>query len=455
MRAIVTTAATAATIAALTAWFACAAEPVTHPNLVLVIGDDLAYLDHGFTGSSRVETPNLDRLAREGTVFSHGFSTSSVCRPALRSLLTGLHPFQWQVRARRLRRDGLELPANEVMRGFATLPRLLSERGYASFQAGKFWEKSFDVAGFSDGMQRPGDDPEFGGRGNRLGRDLSLASVADFLDRHRQEPFFLWFAPMLPHRPHDADERFRSAYEGRGLAPSAVAYYANASRFDALVGELMGLLAERGLRERTLVVYLVDNGWDQPPDEDLSGAFRDGPRGKKTMYEIGWRTPIVFSWPGVVPGGRRSDALVSGVDLFPTLLDYAGAPAPGGRPGRSLRATIQEGAAWTRREVIGSFRGSYVEPGSSASRRSERVDLHEAFFLRDRDWWFVHYANRGVDELYEAEADPRAERDVAGRHPWLVARLRRRIRSWREEMKAMLPPAPPASAAPAETSPRR
>ncbi|MDJ0847616.1 MAG: sulfatase-like hydrolase/transferase [Myxococcota bacterium] len=410
------------------------------PNVVLVVSDDVGYMDHGFMGSPHVATPNLDRLAAKGTVFTHAFSTSSICRPALRSLLTGLAPLQWDTRA-------LERGAETggLVEELVTLPRALAARGYVSFQAGKFWERDHVVAGFSGGMQQPGDSPAHGGVGRRIGRSVPLDPVLRFLDERGSAPFFLWFAPMLPHVPHDADERFAEPYRGRGLSGPALRYYANVSRFDALVGELLEALEERGLLSSTLVVYLADNGWDQPPDAELVAGAGDGPRGKRTMYEIGWRTPLVFHWPGVVPEKVRSDALVSSLDLFPTLLDYAGAAAPEGRSGRSLRAVIQEGAPWSRERIVGSQVAPRIEDAPAAARSNAPGTLPRAFFVRDREWWYVWYPHRSTEELYSVRDDLRAARDLSRAHGWRVREMRRHARRWAQA----LPPVEPELPAPA------
>jgi len=177
---------------------------------------------------------------------------------------------------------------------------------------------------------------------------------------------------------------------------------------------------------------------------------------------MGLRTPIVFSWPGVVPGGAVSDALVSTVDLFPTLLDYAGAPQRSGRPGRSLRPLIQRGKEWRRDRVIGllSYRSRPEQPASeleeptteieepvsefedpaaelegSASGGSRRLIRERSYFLRDRDWWYIWHESRGVDELYDARKDPRALRNLAAERPEIVARLREQMRAWDAETR--------------------
>lgn len=172
----------------LLALAACSGSPtaVERPNLILVVGDDHGYPDFGFMGSPYVRTPNLDRLAAEGTVFRNGYVTASSCGPSLRSLLTGLHPIQTYyegLRQLKQRAEGGAPPGPSI-----TLPRVLAEAGYVSFQGGKFSERDYQVAGFSDGMQRPGDDPAFGGVGRLLGRD-SLEPLFDFIDAHESVPF--------------------------------------------------------------------------------------------------------------------------------------------------------------------------------------------------------------------------------------------------------------------------
>jgi uncharacterized sulfatase len=337
-------------LAALLALVGCGAD-AERPNIVLVIADDQAWNDFGFMGSAYARTPNIDRLAAEGTLFTHGFNTASVCRPSLRTLLTGLHPHQWRHRAIELRNRGIVAPDAELIRHFATLPRILAERGYASFEGGKFWEADHLSAGFTHGMQAPGDDPSWGGQGRYLGRE-PMTPLYDFIDENRASPFFIWFAPMLPHYPHDPPRSIVSTFDDTSVSPTARLYYANIVRLDDLVGELLERLDATGLRERTLVVLLADNGWDQTPDH-LRAGIEDGPRGKKTIYEIGFRTPIILHWPGRIRGGERRGELVSTVDVFPTLLDYAGASAPPDRPGHSLRPLLEGGAAWPRKSVIG------------------------------------------------------------------------------------------------------
>jgi uncharacterized sulfatase len=395
------------------------------PNLVLVIADDLGYPDAGFMGSPVVQTPNLDRLAAEGTVFRNGYATASMCRPSLRSLLTGLHPVQWTARLQQLARQGVVRPRAEAIQGFTTLPARLGRAGYASFQAGKFWEGTYALAGFDEGQQLTGDGLYRSEEGKSLGRE-TLEPVLRFLDAHRERPFFLWFAPMLPHMPHDAPEAYQRPYRDRGFSRAAVAYYANVTRFDAVVGELRAALEARDLLERTLLVYLADNGWDQPPDAEIADARFDGPRGKRTMYDLGFRTPIVLRWPGRVPEGIVRDELVSAVDLVPTLLDYAGAGAAPDLPGHSLRPLLEGRGGFPRESVIEGM--TEVRGGAGAGPNEPRRET--GWFVRRGSWHYIWYEGDG-EELYDVAADPREERDLAGERPELARRLRREIQLFR------------------------
>lgn len=407
----------------------CRAEAVPGPpNIVLVIADDQGWPDSGFMGSSVVQTPNLDRLAAEGTVFRNGYATASFCRPSLRSLLTGLHPVQWTSRLQQLSREGVVRPDAEAILGFTTLPALLGRHGYASFQGGKFWEGTFALAGFDEGMQLTGDGIYRTEEGKPLGRE-TLEPLLRFLDAHRDRPFFVWFAPMLPHVPHDAPEEYQRLYRDRGLASTAVAYYANVTRFDAVVGELRAELEERDLLERTLIVTVSDNGWDQPPDLELVDLLFDGPRGKRTMYDLGFRTPIALRWPGRVPAGAVRDELVSAVDLFPTLLDYAGVAAPPGLPGWSLRPLLEGSGDWRRESVIEGM----VDVRGGAGVAPTEARRETGWSARRGRWHYIWYEGDG-EELYDVVADPREQRDLAREHAGVARRLRREIRAWRRNV---------------------
>jgi uncharacterized sulfatase len=410
---------------------------------VLIVGDDVGWPDFGFMGSETALTPNLDTLAAQGVVFTHAFSTASSCRPALQSLLTGLHPIQFETKLALLWKQGTRFgPYGEILH-FETLPERLAERGYVSFQGGKHWEGTYEMAGFTHGMTaRFGAEVDWGNSlqrisgadGLTLGRE-TMQPLWDFIEEHDDEPFFVWFAPMLPHVPFDAPERYVRLYAEKDLPPLAKRYYANLTRLDDRVGELLSDLERRGLRRNTLVIYISDNGWDQGAGLLELSAGRGDSRGKFSIYELGFRTPLVISWPGVLPEGARYEHLVSSVDVFSTILDFAGAEQAEGRPGSSLHPLLTGTGDFARAKVIGGVRFPDSEALAWEQRRSGEPKHPDAYFFRNRTWRYVWYRESGREELYRIGEDPFETRNLVGRYPEEARVFRREIIGWAKEVK--------------------
>ena len=240
-----------------------------------------------------------------------------------------------------------------------------------------------------------------------------------FIDDHTETPFFIWFAPSIPHYPHNPPNEYHDLYALEDLSEPHRSYLASVSWFDAAVGELVEHLESRRLLERTLIVYLTDNGWDGAS----ARVFDDGPRGKASLYENGFRTPVVFHWPGVVAAGRSTDALISTVDLYPTLLDYAGAPKSVARSGRNLRPIVEGRKEHVRAFVVGHLDRAY-----------EHMRDEGGFFVRTPEWYFISRAT-SPPELYDVVADPEQMRNVAEDHPDVAEDLRQKIRVWRKQVK--------------------
>lgn len=393
------------------------------PNIIYIIGDDLGWPYHSFLGDDIVRMPNLDRLAREGTVFTNGYVTASVCNPSLRSLRTGVPAF-----GRRGGGTAGSVPAEN------SLPALLATRGYASLQTGKFWASDFLAAGFTEGtkVRTNGKKPPWMGDEEGIGRK-TMQPVFDFIERHQNEPFFLWFAPKLPHRPWNAPRHFRRLYADRRaeLSPDTLSYYANISWLDKVVGELLAFLDAKGLQSRTLIVYLSDNGYGPRPEDGLAVAPWKGAKG--TTSDLGFRTPIVFHWPGRIPGGVVRDDLVYTLDLFPTILGYAGVEPPTNRPGLDLREALA-GAPGPREEIIGFmdavriFDPDDLPPGNKSN----------AFFLRNARWHYVWAPSEETELLFDIADDPFEQKNLAAEQPEVARELRARIDAWRSPDTSML-----------------
>lgn len=398
------------------------------PNVVLIIGDDQAWGDFGFMGHPVIRTPHLDRLASQSLLFTRGYVPSSLCRPSLATLATGLYPHQHRITSNDppsglARAETLRLREQQIanIERVPTLPRLLGQQGYVSFQSGKWWEGNFRRGGFTEGMTHG--DPARGGRhgdeGLKIGRE-GLEPVFAFLDRHRGRPFFIWYAPFLPHQPHNPPEQLLAHYRNQTDSIHVARYWAMCEWFDQTCGALLAGLDERGLAENTLVVFVVDNGWIQRPE---GGAY--APRSKRSPYEGGIRTPIMLRWPKRIEPRRDERTPVSSVDLVPTILRACGLEPPAEMPGVDLldsqalgrRAAIF-GAIFTHNAVV------VDEPASSLQYRwciegRWKLILPNPRLLPDEPL-----------ELYDLLAEPREEDDLAGRRPEVVERLTKRIEQW-------------------------
>ncbi|MEW4489286.1 sulfatase-like hydrolase/transferase [Thalassoglobus sp. JC818] len=324
------------------------------PNIVLIIADDMFADDFGFMGNPDVITPHIDRLAAKSARFVNGSVPTSVCSPSLATLLTGLYPHQ----------SGLHFnhppPGNtafnqmtsveeyerarsesfEIIRNLPTLPRILAdELNYRSLQTGKFWEGKFSNAGFTEGMTifKPVPGQEFGGNrtlknkqlaahgngdwGLKIGRE-TMAPIETFLDDHPSSRKFIWYAPYLPHQPHDSPERFYDLYRKRDSVPEhRIPYYASITQFDETVGQLVEMIEARDLTEKTLFIFVIDNGWEASEERAKARPeeFEHTKTSKRSPFEPGLRTPVLFSWDGVTVAATH-DQPVSSIDIVPTIL---------------------------------------------------------------------------------------------------------------------------------------
>src|SRR5262249_18210844 len=198
---------------------AARAAPPPPPNIVLIISDDQGYADYSFMGHPRIKTPHIDRLAAQSLTFRRGYVPSSLCSPSLASILTGLYPHQHKITSNdpplpkgkgAAGKDPAFLALRQEMIAHIdkvpTLPKLLGQHGYLSFQSGKWWLGHYSRGGFSHGMTHG--DPKRAGRhgdaGLKIGRQ-GMQEVFDFIDlaTGQKKPFVLWYAPMMPHSPHN------------------------------------------------------------------------------------------------------------------------------------------------------------------------------------------------------------------------------------------------------------
>ncbi|MBO6573841.1 MAG: sulfatase-like hydrolase/transferase [Rhodothermales bacterium] len=436
------------------------AQEARPPNIVLLLGDDHGYPYFGFTGSDHVHTPNMDLLARDGATFLLGHVTDNHCRPSLATLMTGLFPAQYEHLVDEFREaakaqdpDYLAATPDEqriwennfgfiAMNYFTTLPQLLDEQGYASFQGGKWWEQSYKNGGFSHGMSTgwdldapkgPGWFHEFmGGKGMELTRE-TMEPVYDFIDVHADQPFYIWYGPSLPHTPLNPPYKYLKYYQNTDLSESAKLYYGNCTWWDAGVGDLVNYIESKGLLENTIFVYVNDNGWEQPPFVDYTPVrdlfLNGGTKGKLGLHDLTFRTPVIVHWAGQIEPQLFEDELVSTTDIVPTLLDYAGVDIPNGLPGQSLRPLIEGREFDSRQALIGRI----TQTRSDDDPMGQRT---RGYYYRDQRWHFMWWRDLGREELYDMVADPEAEQDVAAEHAALITRFKGAIEAWETEIMA-------------------
>jgi arylsulfatase A-like enzyme len=401
------------------------------PNIVLIVSDDHAWSDYSFMGHPHVRTPHIDRLARESIAFTRGYVPSSLCCPSLASIITGLYPHQHKVtsndppvppgmagrdfHASEAFRRGRET-MNTHLEAVPTLPRMLGELGYVSLQTGKWWQGDFRRGGFTHGMTR---GARHGDDGLDIGRK-TMQPIFDFIAtaRDQRKPFFVWYAPMMPHDPHKPPERLLAKY--RQLAPSepVAKYWAMIEWFDETVGQLLDHLDAQDLTKNTVVVYLADNGWIQNVDGPRYAA-----KSKQSPYDGGVRTPILLRWPKMMPW--KEGMLASSIDIVPTILQIVGQkPAP-----QMQGVSLLDRAALNRRSAVTGecFTHNAVDLDDPAANLRWR-------WIVTRQWKLIvpHPANEpdGKAELYRIATDPREEQDLASEQPQRVQKLREELDAW-------------------------
>jgi len=400
------------------------------PNVVMIISDDQAWTDYGFMGHKQIATPNLDRLARESLTFTRGYVPSSLCCPSLASAITGLYPHQHKItsndppipqgmkprdfQASDAFKQGREKMV-EFIEAVPTLPRLFVQNGYSALQTGKWWLGDFKHGGFTHGMTHGG---RHGDAGLDIGRK-TMQPIYDFIaeSQQAQKPFFVWYAPMMPHDPHTPPAALFEKYSKLTDSPHVARYWAMVEWFDQTCGDLLKHLDEKGLAKNTIILYLADNGWIQN-----TNAPKYAEKSKQSPYDGGLRTPIMVRWTGKLEP-KMSDVQVSSIDLFPTVLKLAGIEAPK-TPGIDL---ADAAAVAGRSAIYGEcFSHNFVNMDEPASSLRWRWTLSGGQKL------LVPTALEpdAKVELYDVIADPTEEKNLASDKADVVTRLTSSLDAW-------------------------
>ena len=459
------------------------------PNVVLILADDLGYGELGCYGQEKIETPHIDRLAAEGIKFSQFYSGSPVCAPARCILLTGKHAGHAYIRGNDEWRErgevwdfkkAVENPNLEGQRplpaGTLTIGKIFQQAGYRTACVGKWGlggplsEGAPNLQGFDyffgyncqrqahtytpvhlwENDQKlildnelvipgtkldPGCDPKNPACYNKYQQnDYSparlLRSSLEFIEKNKDNPFFLYYATPIPHAPLQAPEEKVAYYRNKfgteepylgikgyfpNMTPRAT-YAAMVSHLDDQVGELVNLLKDLDLYENTVIMFTSDNGptYNGGTDSEFfnsAGPFREEyGRGKGFLYEGGIRVPLIVSWPGHIPPDGHTDHLGAFYDLLPTLMDIAG-----------IEPGIETDGISFYNELIGKddqvvHEYLYFEFPEYGGQQAVRIGNFKG--IRKN----MHEGNTNI-ELYELTSDLLEELDIARQNPDMIAKI--------------------------------
>lgn len=441
------------------------------PNVVFLLADDLGWSDLGCYGSDLHETPNLDRLAKEGVRFTQAYAMP-LCSPTRASILTGrhaarLHYTTWREAALERPHDRplipppviADLPASEI-----TIAEVLKGAGYLTFHVGK-WHlgdaahspetQGFDVniGGTHWGAPATYFYPFRGPSGSsgefRYVPGLGLGKPGEHLDDRltdeglklvseaKDHPFFLNLCFHSPHTPIEGKKDLVEHFRGKlqpGLHHQNPFYAAMVQTLDENVGRVLADLDRRGLMDQTLVIFASDNGGYINTNRGLRVTDNWPLRsGKGSLYEGGIRVPLIIRLPGVTPAGATCDEPVNCTDFFPTITELCGltntSQSTGAKPldGVSLVPLLKQPGAHLQRDALFFHYPHYYPTTTPVSA------------VRAGDWKLLEYFQDHHIEVYNLRDDPAEQHDVATKEPERAAQLRARLHDWWKEVGAQLP----------------
>ena len=417
------------------------------PNVLLIFTDDQGSIDVNCYGAKDLITPNLDRLAREGTRFRQFYVGAPVCSPSRAALMTGRYPQRAGVPGNVSSQPGhAGLPTEQV-----TIAEMMKAAGYATGHVGK-WHLGYTPETMPNGQ---GYDYSFGHMGGCIDNyshyfywsgpnrhdlwqngeevyregeffgDLIVDECKGFIDNNKNDPFFLYWAINMPHYPLQAVRKWREKYQH--LAAPRRMYAAFVSTLDEMIGEVVTHLDELGLREDTLIVFLSDHGHSEEV-RTFGGGGDAGPyRGHKfTLWEGGIRVPCIVSRPGTIPQNAVRDQVAISIDWMPTIAQHCGVTLPDRKiDGESIASVIDSATAPSPHDVLHWENGKH-------------------WAVRQGDWKLVHNGPATTENgqkipktdnfLSNLTQDVTETKNVADQHPDIIQRLTNLHNAWTKEV---------------------
>ncbi|GGZ87340.1 arylsulfatase [Algibacter mikhailovii] len=433
-------------------------EKKAKPNIIYILADDLGYGDVSFNGQSKFETPNIDKLAAEGMVFTQHYSGSTVCAPSRSALLTGMHTGHTAIRGNKevLPEGQHPMPASTY-----TMAEMFKEAGYKTSVYGK-WGLGYPGSEGDANMQ--GFDEFFGYNCQRVAHnyypyhlwhnqekvmlkgnegkktevyapDLIHDKAMAFIDENKDNPFFMFYASALPHAELLLPEKYMEPYLGKLLPEKKhigiddgptyknggygsqeyphAAFAAMIHHLDAQVGDIVNKLEELGIADNTLIVFTSDNGPHREGGADpeyfnSNGIYKGY---KRDLYEGGIHVPMIAKWPGTIKEGSSNNHISAFWDVMPTFAEIADKPIENNLDGISFLPTLKGEKAQKKHKYL------YWEFHEKGGRIA----------IRKGKWKGVKYnVLKNLEkpiELYDLEVDPEEQDNIAGNHPELVQEI--------------------------------
>lgn len=426
-----------------------AAQPASRPNILFILADDLGWGDLSCYGNTFLKTPNLDRLAQQGTLFTNFYVNGSVCSPSRCAFFTSQYPSRHRIHGH------YATPEQNTARGMSqylepkvpNVAATLRAAGYTTAHIGKWHlgnnsggpaiaNYGFDFVGSGEtgGANVSRDDPFYRARSS----ELFVNEALKFIEGRGDKPFYVQLWTLVPHAtlnptPEQMKPFERLSNPGIPHKSARTIYYASVSDLDRHIGRLLDGLERLGVANNTLVVFSSDNG---PEDIFISNAGHSGVgspgpfRGRKrSLYEGGIRVPFIARLPGRIPARIDDTSVVAGVDWFPTVCRLAGVPFPTGHAsdGEDVSDVLLGRARARSRPLFWQWRFNIA---GHVSSRSPQLAMREA------DWKLLLNPDRSRVELYDVRRDPMQVDNVAEQHRDVVERMAAQVIAWSKELPA-------------------
>jgi len=432
------------------------------PNIVFILADDLGYTDSALYGSKYYETPNIDKMAAEGMKFTNGYTCGPNCQPTRAALASGqygprtgvytvggIERFPWETRPLRPVDNVTKLPLDKI-----TLAQSLKKAGYATAMFGK-WHLGEDEGhhplkrGYDESIVSMGvhfhfkTNPTTPYPPDEYLADFLTDKGIDFIKRHKDVPFFLDLHHFAVHSPHQAKQNLIEKFKPKPPVDghNSPVYAGMIYSVDESVGRVIKTLQELGLEDNTLVIFTSDNGgvggyekWGIQGGSITDNAPLHG--GKGMLYEGGVRVPYVFRWPGKIKPGTVCNEPINSVDLYPTLLEVAGAQRPDNYVLDGLsywKLLTGDGSGSLGRDALFWHFPGYLGAGGGTWRTTPAASI------RMGDWKLIEFFETGKLELYNLKDDIGETKDLSAQMPDKVKELHDRMLQWRQEVGAKLP----------------